>query len=263
MKKIFAAIGALLFNLFALTCAFGSGRSHLAPGEFPTLQQFRDYFTAQKGMEIIYQPLYDTALYPTAGQTVLPFFATPRAQGLSAQPGNANAVKDINDTNMVLAGQLQRGQAFFIDNVGIDFQPGAVSTANTFTIQIPSAFAAANAAAVQAGAHDVNAFYTAGGLSLVIGTKPYLNDAPLLKFPPPFRFELDVALSSTSATAGENVKEKLKAGGMLYRINPGLSITDGQAFSVNLTWPVAVATPSGFNGSAKVMLGGWLARPVQ
>jgi hypothetical protein len=37
----------------------------------------------------------------------------------------------------------------------------------------------------------------------------------------------------------------------------------GQNFSVQLVWPVAVATPSGFNAQVRVTLDGYLFRASQ
>ncbi len=234
-------------------------------GDFPNGAAFVSAMVATGQYEIIKQDLYDTALYPTAGQVLLPFFNTQKGAGLSAQPGNAGQVKSIVDTNMVLGGQLQRGQAFFLDNIQVDFQPGSVSTANTFT-PVPPAVATATAivtGTAPAGVNDVSNILNSGGLELQIGTKPYLQDAPLAKFPPQYRVEVNGAIGADSDGAAMVVALRAYSGGMRYQINPGLTITDGMNFAVNLIWPVVVATPSGFNGQVKVHLGGWLARPVQ
>lgn len=234
-------------------------------GDFPDGGAFVRAMVATGQYEIIKQDLYDTALYPTAGQVLLPFFNTQKGAGLSAQPGNANQVKSIADTNMVLGGQLQRGQAFFIDNIQVDFQPGSVSTANTFTPN-PPGVATATAivtGAATAGINDVSNVLNSGALSLLIGTKPYLDDAPLAKFPPQYRVEVNGMINSDSDGAAMVVIGRAYSGGMRYQVNPGITITDGMNFGINLTWPVVVATPSGFNGQMRCILGGWLARPVQ
>lgn len=259
------------FSRALVQCAWESsgggvpGRAHaIAPGFFPNVEAFKAHFTQfGNAIEIIRQDLYDTVLYPTAGMVSLSFFQTPQGQGLSASQGNANAVKALSDTNMTLGGQLQKGQAFYIAGVSLDFQPGSVNTANTFTLKPPVEISATQIAATDAGFRDVSAFYTTGALVLNIGQKPYLQEAPLLKFPPTFRFEADVAAATDSDGAALWVAGKMRAGGERYNVNPGLTLTDGQAFNVTLQWPVVVATPSGFNGAVRTTLHGWLARPVQ
>lgn len=235
---------------------------------FPNLEDFRKYMVTQLDqVEVIRQSLYDTVLYPTAGMVQLLFFQTPQGQGLSASPGNANQVKALSDTNMQLAGQLPAPQGFYIQSLEVDFQPGSVNTANTFTLQTAASSAAAPAAAtglVQLGAiNDVNAFYSTGALNLNIGNKWYLQEGALVRFPPKGRFELDAAVGGNSATTANFGAGKLKAGGRPYNISPGLAIMTSQAFNVTLVWPVVVATPSGFNGAVRTIMDGWLFRGVQ
>ncbi|MDW8259015.1 MAG: hypothetical protein RML32_06195 [Gammaproteobacteria bacterium] len=214
-------------------------------------------------IEVIRQTLYDTVIYPAAGIAQLRFFQNPIGQGLSAQPGAATAPKSLADTNMTLAGQLPAPQGFWVQSIEVDVQPGSSSTANTFALQHPGAFAATAAATVQAGDHDVNAIYTTGALVFTIGQKPYLQEAPLLVFPPKCRFELDAAIGSNSSTTGEVLKTKLKAGGRPYLLDPGIAIMTSQNFDVTLFWPAVVATPSGFNAQIRVRLDGYLFRAVQ
>jgi hypothetical protein len=231
---------------------------------FPTVDAFRAFMVNKLGsVEIVRQSLYDTIIYPTAGLTNMTFFALPQGQGITSAPGGAAGVKSIVDTNMTLAGQLPAPQGFFVESVEVDFQPGSTATANTFALQTPTAFNAVAAATVQAGENDVNAFYTTGALTFVIGQKNYLQEASLVRFPPKARFELDAAVASNSATTAAFGKVKLKAGGRPYQLRPGLSLMTSQNFAVTLNWPIVVATPSGFNGAVRVILDGWLFRAVQ
>lgn len=235
---------------------------------FPNVGQFRDYMASQLGqVEVVKQSLYDTVLYPTAGAAQMLFFQNPVGQGLSASPGNANNPKALTDTNMDLAGQLPAPQGFWVQSVEVDFQPGSVATANTFTLQGAGSSAAAPAAAtglVQIGAvNDVNAFYSTGALVFTIGQKPYLREGALMRFAPKCRFELDGAFAGNSATTANFGAAKLKAGGRPYVLEPGIALMTSQNFSISLNWPVIVATPSGFNGAVRVILDGWLFRAVQ
>ncbi len=234
-------------------------------GKYPTLEQFKAHVVNKLGeVEVIRQSLYDTLVYPTAGAVVLPFFQNPIGQGLSASPGNAGNAKAQTDTNLTLGGQLPAPQAFYIQSIEVDFQPGSSANANTFALLPPVASGAVAATFDAAGENDVSAFYTGGSLTLTIGTKPYLNEAPLLRFPPKARFEMDSSVASQAAVADVIVtKGKLKSGGRPYQLDPGLGLMTSQNFNVTLAWPVAVATPSGFNGAVRVILDGWLFRAVQ
>lgn len=252
-----------------LTLAIGSAMlAGTIQQVFPNMDSFKQYMVTQTGsIEVIRQSLYDFQLYATAGAANFLFFQLPQGQGLSASPGNANAVKALADTNMTLAGQLPAPQGFWVQSVEYDFQPGSVNTANTFTPQTFASSAAAPAAAtgiVQVGAiNDVGAVLCAGGLILTIGTKPYLNEAPLFRFPPKARRELDVALAGNSATTANFGAAVFRSGGRPYVLEPGLAVMTSQNFQVAIQFPVVVATPSGFNGRHGVILDGWLFRGVQ
>lgn len=235
---------------------------------FPDLETFRRYAVTQIGeIEVIKQTLYDTLIYATAGATALRFFQNPVGQGLSAAPGNANNAKTLADTNMTQAGTLPSPQGFFVSSIEVDFQPGSVNTANTFTPQTRASSAAAPAAAtgiVQVGAvNDVSSVLGAGFLQFNVGSKNYLTEAGLLRFPPKARFELDAAFAGNSATTANFGAANLKAGGRPYMLNPGIAIMTSQNFEVIVNYPVVVATPSGFNGAMRVILDGWQFRAVQ
>lgn len=237
---------------------------------YPDLKSFRDSLAARnpgQEWEIIKQSLYDFQIYPTAGAAAFNFFATGIGSGLSASPGNANGAKVLADTNMTQAGVLPSPMMFYAQSIEIDFQPGSVNTANTFTPQPPGSSAAAPAAGtgvVQIGAaNDVAAVYKAGALRFVIGQKAYLEEAPLLRFPPKCRLEADVAVGGNSATTANFAIAVLRSGGRPYQLDPGIGIFSMQNFVVNLQFPVVVATPSGFNGRIGCILDGWLFRAVQ
>lgn len=230
---------------------------------FPSLDDFKNYMVSQVGeVEIIRQSLYDTMIYPLAGIAALSFFQTPVGQGLSASPGNAGAAKTIADTNMQLAGQLPAPQGFWVESIELNVEPGSSAAANTFAIQLPSAAPAAAAVTAQAGEHDVNRIYTTGSLTFTIGSKPYVQEAPLLRFPPKARPKLKAALANNSATLVLNVKAKANAGGRPYYTDPGLPIMTSQNFVVTLAWPAVVALPTN-NASIRCILDGWLFRAVQ
>lgn len=105
---------------------------------------------------------------------------------------------------------------------------------------------------------------SSGALQFTIGEKPYLQEAPLYRFPGKARLEYDGALASQAAVADVIIgKEWARPAGRPYLMEPGLAIMTSQNFNVQLLWPVVVATPSGFNGKIQVTLDGWLFRGVQ
>ena len=183
--------------------------------------------------------------------------------GASASPGFAGNTKVLADTNMTQNGMLPAPQAYFMEGIEVIVDPGSSAAANTFLTQVPAAFAVAQAAAVQAGEHDVNAIYSTGALQFQIGQKPYYTEAPLYQFPPSSMLALDAAVATTSATVGEVVKAKLRVMGALCKLDPGFGIMTGQNFQVALIWPALVPTPSGFNARVGVELNGWLFRAAQ
>ena len=236
----------------------------MKPQTFPTLNEMAANLAVDLGsIEVVKWELYDYLLYPTAGQIQLGFFLNGQGQGLSSSPGNAGNPKQITDTNLTGAGVLPSPQAMWVDEIEVMFDPGSVSTANTFTPQIPANFAAAAAVGVQAGSHDVNAVLTTGSLQFNVSQKPYYQAAPLHRDPGTVRLQLDTGLASSSATVGETVKEKAYATGDILRLDPGVGIMTAQNFGVNMQWPVVIATPSGFNARIGVVLSGWLFRGVQ
>lgn len=230
---------------------------------YPTLQDMAANLTIQtNALEIIRQSLYDYILYPLAGSLNLSFFATPQGAGLSSSPGNANIVKSLADTNMILPSQLPAPQAFWVDGIEVDVQPGSSAAANTYALQIPSAFATAAAATVQPGDTDVNRIYNSGLLSLQISQKIYYQEGPLYRFPTRHDLHYEAQVATTSGTAGQVAKGKLNLEGDRVKIQPGLGIMTSQNFGVNLTWPVLVALPTN-NARIGVIMTGWLFRAVQ
>lgn len=230
----------------------------------PSLAQLRQFAVNRQGAEGIRQSLYDYLLYPTAGQAQFSFFQLPQGQGLATALGAVvGSVKTINDTNMDSAGMLPAGKSFLITSVEVPFYAGTVSTANTYTLAIPSVFAVAAAAAVAGQVNDVASFYQSGSVKLFIGSKTYLEEAPIGRFPPKTQLSLDAAVSSNSATVGEVALVSAKISGRPYMVEPPIYLENNQNFSVQLNFPAAVATPSGFNARVGIILDGYLYRNSQ
>lgn len=214
--------------------------------------------------EVIRQSLYDYQVYPTAGFTQLQFFQLPIGQGICSQNGAlATNAKGIGDTNLRMAGTIPAGNRFRIETIELPFFAGAISTANRWAPAVINSFAAVAAATVGAASDDVQAFYSSGHLQLFILSKPYLDEAPLGRFPPKTNLRVSAAVASNSAPTGEVIVTTASMGGRPYVLKPEITLTPVMNFAVNLDWIVAVATPSGFNARVGCILDGILERAAQ
>lgn len=231
----------------------------------PTPADFQSRRVTQtENAEVIRQSLYDFSLYPTAGAAAIAFFQSPIGQGFTSSVGAAaGSPKSINDTNMVLGGQLASGVAAMIESIEVCVYPGSVATANTYTLAALGLFAAAAAVTVMHPANDVNIILQSGVLRLQILQKDYLVETPLHRFPPKTYISPEGAIASNSATQSEVGFVATRAVGRPYYLEPEISIQSAVNFGVRLEWPGAVATPSGFNARVGVILDGYIWRAAQ
>jgi hypothetical protein len=199
-----------------------------------------------KQMEYINQPLYSYQLYPAAGATTLSFFTTP---------ATGTVTRDL--TNMELAAQLPSPQMFLIQGIAIDYLPGTTSAA---PVTGPRADAATG------WANDYYTIMRAGVLSFSIGSKNYLQMAPLLSLPPRSHFDMACAVA-TNLTTGASTQTIMQAAwseGPVFKPVP-LLLESSQNFQCSINFPGgAIATPS-TDALAKigVILYGTLYRPAQ
>jgi hypothetical protein len=216
----------------------------------PNRRDLARYSVNREGWEVISQSLYDFQTYAAAGQTQLTFFAVPTGQG----------GKTLSDTNMNLAGQLPANQEFLVSSLEVIFFP----TVPAVAAQNPAAFGA------QAVANIINDVYVVsrtGNLKFDIGSKPYLQEAPLGRFPPMTYMHLEAAAADVS-TAGANFQTRIAyahSAGRPYYLQPEkLRLISTQNFQITLNWPEGVqALPSGNPGRIGVVLDGVLFRKSQ
>ena len=214
--------------------------------------------------EIIRQRFYDYQLYPTAGQAQFTFFSQPVGQGVTTAAGGVVGTgKTLWDTNLELPSTLPSGKAYYIESIECLFTPGSVSIANTYTAATLSTFAAVEALAVYNSINDVNAFYQSGMLELNILSKNYLRETPLLAFPPKAHLDVSAALATNSATTAAAAIAFAKCIGRPYYIQPAISLQPAVNFEVDIKYPSAVATPSGFNARVGIILDGYFMRASQ
>ena len=212
----------------------------MAMQAIPNLDQLRSYKVRQPGnVEGIGWSLYDFATYVQAGQTSLAFFQAPVGQ----------SGKTLADTNMQLAGQLPSGQAFLIESIEIflfpTFDPSQTSTTDTVVPEFTN---------------DVYTVAKSGLLTLNIGSKTYVQEAPLGKFPPKTRLAGVDAISTSEATVTKFTDYAAMAGRPYILRSPYL-LESSQNFSVSLTWPTSVAVSA--DTRIGVSMEGVLYRDVQ
>lgn len=208
----------------------------------PSVDQLQNFDpNLPSSTEAIKWNLYDTLAYAQAGQQSLTFFQSPVGQN----------GKTYADTNMQAAGALPNPQRFLVTGIELYFFPG-------------DAVAAIGASAANNYIKDVNLFWNSPAwLQFFIASKPYLNESPLLKFPPPNGLAGWAALSDTT-TAGAGQASSISyatACGDCFDMNPPILLTTNTNFNINLNWPALV--PLALAGTVKCNLSGLLYRKSQ
>jgi hypothetical protein len=234
-------------------------------GRTPNESDFAAYRVTNPGFaEIIQQPLYDYQLMPGTGSQLLTFFQTQIGQGVTTAPGGTvGSVKSYSDTNMQLSSQLPSGLEFLTQSIEVQFYPGSVSTANTFTTATITYFAAVAAASVGAQMNDSNTFYIGGLLEFNVLNKNYLRMTPLVNFVPTRSLDLSAAVASNSATTAQVGVGIVRPGGLPFDLDPPVTLLPACNFAVTISWPAVVALPSGFNARVGVVLQGYQKRAGQ
>lgn len=193
----------------------------------PSYIDLSQFNVNRPGWEGIRQSLYDYQAYAAAGTNQLTFFAVPTGQ----------SGKTLSDTNMNLAGQLPANQEFLVQSIEVHFLP----TVPTVAADNP---AAQGVKAVANLVNDVYKFYRTGNLQFMIGSKPYLQEAPLGRFPTKVHFDLRAAV----ALAGEVADAQgrivyAQSSGRPYLLAPAnLRLVSTQNFQITLNWPEGVQT---------------------
>ena len=220
----------------------GAGQPPIAvtsPTGIPSYADLSAYNVNRDGWEAIRQSLYDSAAYAAAGQPQLSFFSTPVGQGT----GVGGGPKTLTDTDMTLAGQMPANQEFLIQSLEVLFFPTipAVAADNPGALGAP---------AIPHIINDAYIFAHGGNLNLFIGSKSYLQEAPMLRFPAKTFFDI-VGMFSDSTTAGAAQATRAAYAtprGRPYMLQPAnLRLVSNQNFGVTLNWPegnAAITNPA-------------------
>lgn len=199
----------------------------------PNFNQLSQYVVNLPGWEGVKWKLYDFLPYPAIGTPQLTFFQ--RAAG--------SAGVTLSDTNMVASGVLPANQAFLVTSIELLFMPTTPTPAGPVLTNLPAATTQTTAALqAQNIINDVYNFYSTGNLQFIVGSKPYLIEAPMGKFPPKSNFRMEGAIG---VGADSNLAEALAdfAGyarmmGRPYYLNPAnILLQSQQNFSITLNWP--------------------------
>lgn len=214
-----------------------------------SIAQLKEYaVNRQDQYEITRQPLYDTLTYPAAGSTTLTFFQNPIGQN----------GKTKEDTNLESAGQLPAPKYFLIESIELRFFPGVLPVTSVAT-------PAAAADGPSFFTDDTYTFQKAGYLELFIGSKAYLDDGPMGKFPPKTKLETEFATSTDAGASAFTIQMDYAAlCGRPYFIDPQITLIPNQNFSITLNWPNgAQALPSGQAARVQCAMDGLLYRLSQ
>lgn len=210
----------------AMQSAFGRGYLNRPPGR----AELQSFSVNRNDWEAFNQTLYDDAVYPAAGSLGLLFFQNPIGQG-TAVLGSGS--KTLSDTNMRLAGNLPNSIEFLIQSVEIDFQPATPTVA----AGMPSATGTPATVITASLVNEAYIFWRSGFLTLFIGSKEFLQEAPLMKFPPKHYFDVRAAVAETAATTTDRIAFA-NACGRPYNLHSSpLYLESNQNFSVSLSWP--------------------------
>lgn len=189
--------------------------------------------TDQQNWEFIH---YQT--YAQAGQANLTFF--------TAAPGSLKQDK----YNMLAAGALPAGFSFVLQEIMVDFKPGA----------LPGTFGAQDSGDYINDALKVG---NTGRLAFRVGDKIFNQGAPLKRYPMDVRMDGFAAAADTT-TAGADKQTLINYATWVGRTNrvADLLIGPSQNFQCDLFWDTAVQSVS-VAGEIGVILRGVLGRLVQ
>jgi hypothetical protein len=205
--------------------------------QFPTIRDMNSYMVNMPNtVETIKWTLYDILAYGAGGFTSATFFQRAVGSG-----GITKA-----STNMVTPGSIPRGQQFAITGIEVQLYSDAadITAAAVAPLQIEEYYEVMTAPAY---------------LELTIGSKPYVIEAPLIKFAPHQRVQIDVATATT--TAATNISTGLaQVVGESFDLVPLLLIPN-QNFDVRIVFDTAVAITTA--ARLGVHLNGYLTRNAQ
>lgn len=247
--------------------AQNGGAAASAAGGLPVLtaQYLQAHKVGTAGKDVIWGPLYDSLAYPSAGGAAFTFFNQGVGAGSSSAPGAGAVSKSLYDTNIKTPNMLTMGLEFYAIGSETHFLPGVQPTAGTPYALYPGRGSVAPASTGQF-VNDVWAVLNGGLKTLTVGTdRTYINDGPLMQFPPSKWLHVHAALSeigpsSTSTGVGNEISYAC-GGGEPYLLVP-IYLQSNQLFSLTVGFAAAIPTPSQVPGRIIERLRGYLIRQI-
>ncbi len=250
--------------------AVGGGAAMSAAGGLPLLTPayLQAHVVGTSGKDVIWGPLYDALAYPSAGGIAFTFFQTGIGSGNTSSPGAGAGAKTVYDTNLRTPQMLTMGNEFYAIGSETHILPGVQPTTGTPYALLPgrSNIAPGTAPALGSFVDDVWAIANGGLKVLTVGTdRKYINDGPLLQFPPSKWLHVSAALaeigpSSTSTGTAQEISYACAAGEP-YLLVP-IYLQSTQQFALDVTFPVAIPTPSQAPGRLIERIRGYLIRQI-
>ena len=207
----------------------------------PSLADLQAFDVNRRGeFEGIRQSTYSFLTYPDTGQVLFTFFQNPVGSGGTT----------LTTTNLRAAGQFPQPQSFLVESIEVHLY---LNTAIGQT---------ANAATATTFADNVYDVYKQGSVEFFIGSKNYLEEAPVMVFPPKTKLKVDNALSIDSNAAINQITSEFAAPvGRPYYLDPPVLLVPNQNFDVKIRYDTAV--PIAVAGRIGVKLDGILYRQSQ
>lgn len=205
----------------------------------PTLAELQQFnVNRPDAIEAVRQGLWDTQTYVSGTTTALQFFQVPKGQ----------SSKTMADTNMEAAGALPAPKSFLIETIELYCFPKTALGADNTSIKVLQNW------------QDLYDLLQVGWLELFIGSKAYLDEGPLMKFPPRSGLTGVAFANDSTANTGTRV-DYVSVGGPIYQLDPNILLVPTQNFVVTLNW----ATAKTLNANVNIVcnLGGILYRNSQ
>lgn len=212
--------------------------------------------------DVIWNPLYDSISYPSAGQLLFSFYANQQGQGTSSTPGAGAVAKTVYDTNMQINNQLTAGNEFYMIGSESLLFPGVSNAALPLGLLPGAAVTDATAGNIGAFVNDIYSVGVGGVKILTVGTdRKYIQDGPLNLFPPTTRLAVAAALAGQgSAATGTGIAISYAAwSGEPYTCVP-IYIQSNQNWTLVVQFAALIPTPSAAIARLQDRMRGYLIR---
>jgi hypothetical protein len=220
--------------------------------------------------DVIWNPIYDSNIYPSSGVTnaSFSFFVNPQGSAVtSVSPGAyyGGTGKTVYDTNFQgTNGSFTIGNEFYVIGSETDLIPGYPTTTTTFSWGYYPGSGPTSSNGGMDFLNDVWVLSTIGFKQFKVATdRAYIQDGPLGKFPSKTRLYVAAALAgaatTTAATPTAFAASYAVFSGHPYIIVP-VYLASNQLFSLTYSFAGAIALPSGFPALVRERLNGYLIR---